>query len=148
MTGGWMNHWSVAYAELLLQLVTSPASRGLAQNAASKLWKTNWNKKQVPKMMVFTSGDYGWKRSCRAWFSSSIHRWHYKLQPYTSGYSNTAASECNSHHLKNKSNHIQIVRMMVVNIEFNQKARQHTEAHTWHVYQTDYSKPGSSGLSA
>lgn len=67
---------------------------------------------------------------------------------HVSGYSNTTASECNNHHLKNKSNHIQIVRMMVVNVVFNQKARQHKEAHTLYVYQTDYSKPGSIGLSA
>lgn len=38
--------------------------------------------------------------------------------------------------------------MMVVNVVFNQKARQHKEAHTLYVYQTDYSKPGSIGLSA
>lgn len=39
--------------------------------------------------------------------------------------------------------------MIIINSAFNQKARQQPkEAYTWHIYQTDYSKPGSIGLSA
>jgi len=53
-----------------------------------------------------------------------------------------------NHHLKNnKSKYTQIIRMKVANVVLHQKTK-HKEVYAWHIYQTDYSKPGSIGLSA
>lgn len=61
----------------------------------------------------------------------------------------TATVKRHNHHLTIPPKYIQIISMIIINSAFNQKARQQPkEAYTWHIYQTDYSKPGSIGLSA